>query len=160
MVKTEETTIDNRKVIVVQLPARRSLALKTQLVKLLGPSLLKMFNSLGKPGAEISALDRQFDFSSAASALEALTAQVSPDAFFNLVVDCMAGTKVEHETKMWDINSSSFDVVFSGELLFMYKVLWFSLKVNYSDFFGLSGIGGLLERVSQQMPMPQESKAK
>jgi hypothetical protein len=34
-----------------------------------------------------------------------------------------------------------FDEVFSGKILLLYKVLWFTLEVNFGDFFEAVGFG-------------------
>ena len=162
MVKTEEIVIDNRRVIVVQLPARKSIILKTKLIRLLGPALIKLLGSIGAPKSKsdlVKMLDNNFDFSSAASALETLVQHISPEEYINLILETMASTKVEIEAKMWDVNSASFDLIFSGDLPFMYKVWWFTLKANYADFFGTSGIGSLMNKL-ETMPMPQGSEKK
>jgi hypothetical protein len=165
MVKTEEITIDNRRVIVVQLPARKSITLKTQLIKLLGPSMIKLLGSLGAPKTKadlVKMIDRDFDFASASAALETLCSNLSPEQYIALIMDSMASTKVEIDTNnhnMMDVSAQTFDVIFSGELLFMYKVWWFTLKVNYADFFGTSGIGSLMDKLDS-MPMPQGSGIK
>jgi hypothetical protein len=54
-----------------------------------------------------------------------------------------------------DVNEQTFDVIFSGNLPMMYKALWFTLKVNFADFFGEKGIGKVLQSAPQ---MPISSK--
>lgn len=149
MVKTETVVIDNRQVITTQLPARRCLALKTQLIKLLGPAVVKMLSS-SSGGIPINAkslmgrLDKDVDLSKMAESVEMLCVNLSPDTLFQLILDTLASTKVAIEGKgMYDVTRDTFDIVFDSGLLFMYKVWWVALKVNYSDFFGESGIGSL-----------------
>lgn len=156
MVKTERTTINETPVIVVQLPARKALLLKTKLVKLLGPALAKLFGTDSLPSAKgVSNIDQEIDPAALSAAMALLVDRLEPDAFLSLVLECLAGTKVEVNGTPVDVSRETFDVIFSGSLAFMYKVLWFSLKVNYSDFFDMEGIGSLL-KYREKMPIPRE----
>jgi hypothetical protein len=152
MVKTENTTIDNKRVIVVQLPARRALALKTQLIKLFGAPVAKLIGSTPM-GQIVSQLEKQINMDNIAPAIEMLVSSIQPDTYFKLIIECFAGTKIETENGTHiDVNDQTFDALFSGNLTMMYKALWFSLKVNFADFFGEKGIGKVL-RGAPQMPI-------
>lgn len=150
MVQQKEATIDGKKVIVVQLAARRALALKIKIIQLLGAPLLTMIGSaVKKDPASPSVMDREINMDSAAAAVELLAAKMDPDSFYKLVIEVMAGTKVQHDTGILDVTDQTFDIIFSGDLTTMYKVLWFSLKVNFEGFFNMAGIGNLMDRVNQ-----------
>jgi hypothetical protein len=156
MVKTERTTINETPVIVVQLPARKALLLKTKLVKLLGPAIAKLFVTDSLPSAKSGlSIDQDIDPVALSSAMAILVDRLEPDAFLSLVLECLASTKVEVNGSPIDVTRETFDAIFSGGLAFMYKVLWFSLKVNYADFFDLEGIGNLL-KTREKMPIPRE----
>lgn len=155
MVKTERTMINETSVIIVQLPARKALLLKTKLVKLLGPAIAKLFVTDNLPSVKGSSIDQEIDPVALSSAMAILVDCLEPDAFLSLVLECLASTKVEVNGTPVDVTRETFDAIFSGSLAFMYKVLWFSLKVNYADFFDLEGIGNLL-KTREKMPIPRE----
>lgn len=161
MIKTERTTIDGREVIVVQLTARRSLALKTKLIKLLGPAITKLL--AGSKGAP--KLEKEIDLNQLSPAIETLVSQLDPTVFFNLVVECLSNTRVSVNTPdqpltMLDVTEQTFDTIFSGELVTMYKVLWFALRVNYADFFGMKGIGDIISQYPMTQKLEKEQSQK
>jgi hypothetical protein len=149
MVKTESTTIDGKNVRVVQLPARRALALKTKLIKLFGAPVARLIGSTPLSGV-VSQLEKQVNADTLVPAIEQLVGTLSPEHFFQLILECFASTTVESENgEHLGVSETSFDVLFSGNLPLMYKALWFTLKVNYADFFGERGIGGVLKSAPQ-----------
>jgi len=146
MIKTRTETIDGKTVSVTQLPGRRALRLKTRLIKIAAPVMGKLFDSLPaeKKSKRVSA-GTSFDISAAhvGGALEKLAEHLAPDEYESLILETLSGTRIDGA----EITPVSFDMIFGGELLFMYKVFWFSLKVQYEDFFENVGIGNILSQV-------------
>jgi hypothetical protein len=146
MIKTRSEAIDGKTVSVTQLPGRRALRLKTRLIKLAAPVMGKLFDSLPteKKGKRAS-VGTSFDISAAhvGGALEKLAEYLTPDEYESLILETLSGTRIDGT----EITPVSFDMMFGGELLFMYKVFWFSLRVQYEDFFENSGIGNILSQV-------------
>jgi hypothetical protein len=145
MVKTEKVVINDIAVTVVQLPARKALVLKTKLIKLLGPALAQLFVNDPSSAKGLTSLDQEIDPVAISSAMSILVNNLEPEAFLSLVLECLVSTRIEVNGTPIEVTRDTFDVIFSGSLSFMYKVLWFSLKVNYSDFFDLVGTGNLLK---------------
>jgi hypothetical protein len=150
MIDTKEKTIDGRNVMVVQFPGRRALFFKTRLLKLIGPAIAQMFT--GK-----NPLETEVDFSVVSKALDKLSERLNEDEFVKFVLDLLQCTRLDGK----EISGAVFDEEFAGNLLLMYKVLWFTLEVNYGSFFGQSGIGKILSAIPQmrekETKTPQKS---
>ena len=141
MIETKEKTIDGHNVMVTQFPGRRALLFKTRLIKLIGPSIAQMFTG------ENPLDGKELDFSIIAKALDKLAETLNEDEYVKFVLDLLQYSRFDGQ----EIKESVFDTEFAGNLLLMYKVLWFTLEVNYGSFFGESGIGKILSAI----PHPQ-----
>lgn len=136
-IETKEKAIDGKRVTVTQLPARRALKLQTKLVKLLGSSVAALVS--GSKGS----MTMELDPTTLAVAMEKLADHLDEEQFAQLVREVLQSTRVDNQ----ELNDAVFDLLFAGNFLFMYKVIGFTLQVNYGDFFGEGGIGGLLTKV-------------
>ena len=146
MIDTKEKTIDEHNVMVTQFPGRRALLFKTRLIKLIGPSVAQMFT--GK------SLDANVDFSVISKALDKLAENLKEDEYVKFVLDLLQCTRLDGK----EISESVFDNEFAGNLLLMYKVLWFTLEVNYGSFFGQGGIGKILSAIPHPSMQAKETK--
>ena len=146
MLKPEEKIIDGHKVVVMQLPGRQANHLKIRLFKLIGSSLGSLVKSLkiektdaaAIRGGKKSLLDTEIDLALISAAIDAVAEKITPEEFDGLVFETLTTTSIDGEL----VNSPIvFDRVFTGgNMLFMYKVLLFTLEVNFRDFLAVSGI--------------------
>lgn len=153
--ETRKEVIDGRNITVVQLPGRRALKLKVKLIKLLGPSFANLVGKLKKKG---SALDTDIAPSDIAHAMEGLSMVLDPDKYLLLMYDILASTRVQDEDSdaLLEANTdAAFDILFAGHQLFLYKVVWFTLRTNYPDFFGEGGIGLLSNLMEENRPVEE-----
>jgi len=147
MIETKEKAIDEHNVMVTQFPGRRALMFKTRLIKLLGPSIAQLFTEKG--------VDAEVDFSAISKALDKLAENLNENEYVKFVLDLLQCTRFDGK----EIGENVFDTEFAGNLLLMYKVLWFTLEVNYGSFFGEGGIGKILSKLPQvkETKTPQKS---
>jgi len=143
-IETKEKTIDNHVIMVTQFPGRRALFFKTRLIKLVGPSIAQMFTGKG--------LDATTDFTTISRALDKLAENLNEDDYVKFILDLLQCTRFDGQ----EIKEGVFDIEFAGNLLLMYKVLWFTLEVNYGSFFGQGGIGKILSAIPR--PGVKETK--
>jgi hypothetical protein len=139
MIETKEKTIDGRRVTVSQFPARKALTLKVKLIKLFGPSLAQLFGGPKKMSLNSSIEEM-------APAIEKLSATLEPEQFLDLVLEMLTMTRVDGREVV-----PNFDMEFTGNLLFVYKIAWYVIEVNYGNFFGPNGIG----RMGQGNTVPE-----
>jgi hypothetical protein len=137
MIETKEKTIDGVTVMVTQFPGRLSLTNKARLIKLIGPSIARIFSS-----------DGGFSFDMLTDAIDALITRLDPSEFTRFVLDLLKCTRLDGR----EITDTEFDTAFAGNMPFMYKVLGFTLEVNYGSFFGEGGIGKILSKVKKTNP--------
>ena len=143
-IETKNKTIDGREVMVTQFPGRRALSYKTRLLKLLGPSVVEMFSGVKLESVEV--LSSDFDLSIISKAFDKLAEKLDESEFVKFVLELLQCTRVDGK----EITPEYFDNEFAGNLLFMYKVLWFTLEVNYGSFFGQGGIGKILSKLKEK----------
>jgi hypothetical protein len=141
MIDTKEKSIDNHVIMVTQYPGRRAFTYKARLVKLLGPSIARIFSN------------GQSDIEVMTEALDTLVARIEPDALTLFILELLCGTRIDGK----EITGEVFDNEFSGNMLLMYKILIYTLEVNYGGFFGEGGIGKILTKVKGTTP-PEASK--
>ncbi len=131
--RTEEKEIDGLAVSTTQLGAWKALGLVPRLGKLLAPALAKLASM---PGAgKVS----EADLSAIAPALASLFASMDGNEAQALVRDLLAGTSVKVEgdkgpRKVELTNPGAIDGVFEGRLMTLFRVVWFALSVNFTDF--------------------------
>lgn len=147
-IETKEKTIDGKRITVVQLPARRALKLQAKLVKLFGSSLAALLS--GSKGS----IDANLTPAVLSGAVEKLAANLEENDFLRLVLEILQSTRVDNQEAGAE---STFDQLFAGSFLFMYKVVGFTLEVNYADFFDAGGIGSLLEKARPATSAPAVS---
>lgn len=156
--ETKEKQIGEHIVLVTTLTATRAVKLQVKLVKLLGPSFGALFSSLDLKKIKAGKFtESDIKLEMISTAFEKLSDKLDPDEFDALLFQILANTKVDGK----DVSSAVvFNSVFTGELMLMYRVLLFSLEVQFSNFFEESGIGTLLKSVKkkQETQEPQKSE--
>lgn len=126
-IEAKETSIGEFRYLVRQLPGRQSARVLTRLVKVFGP----MMEQIGK----------QEGWKALAALVTNLTVE-DTDYF----IDAFAPmTEVILPSGKSPVLNGIFDVHFQGRAKDMVEWLAFCLKVNYSDFFGVLGVGGAPE---------------
>ena len=127
-------TINDKPVTVKQFPAVYANRLFAQVIKYFGSGLFSLLLQL-KEGSR-SVFD--FDEKEVSGIVNEFSSKLVPEEWQDFCVHCLAYSSVNGQ--MID-GEDSFNQAFSGKLLFMYKVLFFALEVNYGDFLGESGFG-------------------
>ena len=144
---TQQKTIDGKSCVVVQYPGMEGLKIWTNLVKTLGPSVAVLGKGIGEGIKNVKTLeniseimDKDIDmdkvFSSLSEALVMANNNIDEDSVEKLVLRMLVGTKIDNK----EIDSNSFNLLFSGNYGLLFKVLAFTLKVNYSSFLGDRGL--------------------
>lgn len=141
---TQHHTIEGRSIVVVQYPGMEGLKIWTNLVKLLGPSVALLGKALGGTDvkdinvSKVMDLDLDLDtlFSSMSEALVMATDKMDEHIVEQLVMRMLSGTKIDNK----EIDTNSFNIMFAGNYGLLFKVLAFTLKVNYSSFLGDRGL--------------------
>lgn len=124
--RTETTQIGENEYSVTQWPADKSILTKFKLTKVFGASLLLMIPDKSKNKSE------KDELSGFSEGLSLLFKNNSPEELFTIMKSCIVGV-ARNGTK---ITETSFNEVFSGDdLIEIYKVFLFVLKVNYSNLF-------------------------
>lgn len=131
MIETREKNIDGSTYSVTQLPARRALRLKTKLIKLFGAVLAQMYL---KPSEKTSEEQTKQDF---VRAMEILSSNIDEGTFENLIMEILIGVRKNG----MELNEKTIDLEFAGDMVGIYKVVWFVLEVNFANFFSALGIG-------------------
>jgi len=146
--KTRDKKIGDLETSVTELPARRAVRLKTKLIKLLGPSLGKLADGMHEFTEET--LDN-INVTTIGDAIEKLADRLNENDYVDLIMEILQHTRIGGR----EVTEELFDDVFAGRLDVMYKVVMFTLEVNYGSFFGEGGIGHLFQRVRERAKMPQ-----
>lgn len=135
MIETKEKKIGESNYSVTQMTARRALRMKARLLRLFGPSLAQMF----LPGGDSPMKGMAFSKGDAVKAVESLACGLEDSVFDRLVVDLLSGVRKDGV----ELTEAIIDHEFAGDLGTLLKLVWFVLEVNFSSFFGESGIGDL-----------------
>lgn len=131
-IQTKEKMIDGRSIKVAQFPARRALQFKARILRLVAPFIGELMRTVGK-GGKLS-LDTDVPVETIVEAMNKI-ADVKPEEFVDLCVSLMQCTWIDGK----EISESVFDMEFAGNTLLMYKIIWYIVQVNFSDFFAMSG---------------------
>lgn len=117
----------------------------TRLLKLLGKPLSQLIQSVDKKEGE-SILDSDVDKKVLGMAIDELTQRLSEKEVDKLMRDLLKGDLITYETEEGAFKKiSNLDSHFGkmGGILHLFKVVKFSLEVNFKDF--LSGLAELRE---------------
>jgi len=147
--KTENKTIGEHDYSVTQWPATKALLMKARLAKTFGTSIALI-------GAAVTGKDRDDakDAKALAEGLESLFSN-SPEALVGLVKDTVIGVGCGDAI----ITDSSFEELFSGDnLLDVYKVFLFVLKVNYGNLIRGQSVELLLSKVKEKFSTQNTSQ--
>jgi len=136
--KTETEQIGDHEVSVTQWPATRAMSVKIRLVKMFGASIALIASNFSNDSKKKDTSSN--DAKALSDGLSTLFQNNSPDEVVGLIKECVIGVAYDEKK----ITSSSFDELFSGDdLMEVYKVFMFVLKVNYSNLMN----GQLAERL-------------
>ncbi len=143
--KTETEEIGLREYSVTQWPATKSILMKVRLIKTFGATIAIIAGSADGKSKKGKGED---DTKSLSEGLQVLFQGNSPEEIVNLMKECVVGTACDGSK----ITSSSFDEIFSGDdLMEVYKVFLFVLKVNYANLMrGQLGIS-LLAKMKDKL---------
>lgn len=149
MIETKEKQIDGSTYLVTQMTARRALRMKAKLLKLFGTALAEIF--LPSDDQPIEGLG--FSKQEAINAIQSLSCDLEEKVFESLLVELLSGVRKDNV----ELTEAIIDMEFAGKLQTLYKVVWYVLEVNFSSFFGESGIGAFIQT---DQPLKQTKKVK
>ena len=146
MSKIKETTIDGKSWRVSKFGGLAGLKLLTRLTILIGPSLggsIKELKGLDINLKSILSADIPVGtlMESFGSGIEDFASRLDDETFPQLIQDLLVETKCDGKEV-----SKQFDILFAGEYLTLFKVVYFVLQVNYPSFLG----GGKLALPSEE----------
>ena len=115
MIETREKLIDGATYLVTQLPARRAIKLQTKLIKLLGSLFI----------------------SNDSTSFQSMLLNLNENDFEALCMEMIQGVRKNNV----ELTPATFDLEFAGDMAGLYKLLFFIVEVNFSNFLELVGIG-------------------
>jgi len=146
-IETRNKTIDGHQVMVTQYPGTTSLTNKVRILKLLGPGVGETLSKVSPEEATAGVASSKLEIF--IQVLGNVCGTLDPDKFTEFVLELLIGTRIKVGGTSGDyqeITREIFDLEFAGQLLLMYKILFFVLEVNYGNFFGKGGLGEFLKR--------------
>jgi hypothetical protein len=162
MAEERTTIIDGHSVYVKPLFGEAATLVFYQVQKCLAPALIKAMGALqgvfsagttkddnGKTVFSLGALlasGVDIDFDGLSKAMDVIHDKMTAQEWLNFIRASLASTMVDNRAVGDKVH---FDEVFSGKILLQYKVLMFTLEVNFGDFFGMVGFGNSKEKESQ-----------
>lgn len=149
MVKAVDKVIDGHEIKVVQFTAREGLSIFTKLGKLIGPALADISQISDLTNVKEAELaNRIFP------ALSKLLAGLSEEEFTPFILRLLRSTTIDRK----EITAPIFDLEFAGNYGLLMHVVAMVLQVNYADFFGPGGIGGLVPSRQESANQPTEQR--
>jgi len=121
--KVTETEIDGKTVKTTVYPARRGLALKVRLARILLPLI---------GGADTKDID-------ATKIAEVLLNDLTEKNVETLIFDIFMSTYIDEKDAS---DPALFDIVFAGDYAFLFQTVKYVLEVNYGSFLALIGLTG------------------
>ncbi len=127
--KTENNQIGDHEYSVTQWPASKSILMKLRLIKTFGATLARIGGQISSKSKTKKDTSDQ-DAKALSEGLSTLFNDNSPEEITSLMKECVVGVACDGKR----ITDSTFDELFSGDdLLEVYKVFMFVLKVNYAN---------------------------
>lgn len=148
--KTESKQIGDHEYSVTQWPATKALLMKARLAKVFGASIAMIgAAAMGK------SRDDSKDAKALADGLESLFNNNSPEALVGLFKESIIGVACDGNK----ITESSFEELFSGDnLLDIYKVFLFVVKVNYGNLVKGQSVDNLLANLKEKFSTQSNSQ--
>jgi hypothetical protein len=144
MLEQQKTTIDGIEFSVTPFPAIEAFKLQRLIGELFAGPLIQAFGSLANLA---DVLNSGIDGAGLSSAVEGLVAKLSEPQFIALFTALLKGVQVTAPNPAGQLQAfdfigphfeASFNQIFQGNLVAVYKLAWFVLKVNFPDFFSLA----------------------
>lgn len=146
MLKTEQRTVGSTAFKVTQLGASAGMQLMVRLTKVLGPVLGELAKGGDSNGAT-NLMDVRGD--ALAGALQQLATHLTYEDLEYVCETLGAMTEIEMEGGKWvRLNRAMREIHFAGNYGELFRWLAFALEVNYSSFFGESGVGAALAKAT------------
>ena len=125
-------TINGIKFQILPFNARKATNVERKLMCVLLPVITPLLNAKGT-------LDSDIDLSSLGPAFQEGFGRLSDDDFFNLILETMSSTTAVLKDKAPILieNEQSFNEVFTGSTMTIYKLIWEIMKVNKFCFLEL-----------------------
>jgi len=143
-IETKSKGIDGVAVRVQQLPAVYANRLLTRVLKYFGSGIIQLLSQLRSISSlpevkdgKVSIIDLDLDWKEISAVVNDFASKLAPEDWQDFCLQLLAFTDVNGK-RITD--EDAFNGAFTGKLLFMVKVLIFTMEVNYGDFFGVSGI--------------------
>ncbi len=146
--EVREENIDGLKVEVIPLPFFKALKLKSDVLKVATPTLKKLFENSGEDLMQSESLDDiDIDISAIGNAITELVTDLDEFKYRSLISQLFASVRINDD----DIASSEekVDHYFTGKFMTFYKVCWFILRSNFSDFLEGNAFGNLQKEVKK-----------
>lgn len=141
MIETRQKMIDGNCYTVTQLPARRALKIKARLIKTFGCVFAKLLSQGQNPD-------------SLSDAIQIFSSSVDENIFEAIITELLSTARKNGI----ELNASTIDLEFAGDLAAIYKVVAFVIEVNYENFFTMCGITNLFDNYPQPpQNAPKES---
>lgn len=156
-IETRENTIDEHTVRCTPHKGRPGARLLARLFKYLGPALTKMRGI----NVDLSQGIQNVEIAELAPAIAGLFEALTPEDFDSLACEIMSRCSVimpdaDGTLKNFDLSKPAMiDDAFAGDLLLMFKVMAWSLEVNFAGFFlGLARSAVAVEARAAAAKMP------
>lgn len=139
--KTESEMIGEHEFSVTQWDAEKAMLMKLKVMKTIGPAFALIAGDFIGDG-EVENAD------GFAAGINTMFEHNSPEEIVALVKECVVGVACEGKR----MTATSFNEIFSGDdLMDVYKVFAFVLKVNYGNFLKGRLVGGQLAKMAASL---------
>lgn len=143
---TETKEIGEHEYSVTQWNAQKALLMKLKLTKVLGPSLAELSKGIDLTGKK--KMSEKEQVAAFGTALEKLFEMAEPEDILELITECIVGVAMDNERLTKTTINERFN---GGDLMDIYKLFFFVLKVNYSGFMKGQLVENLLAKVGGQL---------
>lgn len=140
--KSETTTIGSNEYRVNQWPAMKSITMKLKLTELFGPSITSLGSLVKSDSGEINTAE------ALSIVINNLFKNGTPEDLASMLEDCVTGGNTFCNGER--VTISKFEEIFSGDdLLDVYKVFFFVMKVNYGNLMRGQFLEEVLAKVNR-----------